>query len=65
MARKLKLIIDLNVVLDVLQEREPFYAASASLLATVETGKVEGYLPAHSVATLFYLIQKRVVLQVK
>lgn len=58
MASKLKVIIDLNVVLDVLQEREPFYEASASLLAAVETGKVEGYLAAHSVTTLFYLIQK-------
>jgi predicted nucleic acid-binding protein len=58
MASKPKVIIDLNVVLDVLQEREPFYEASASLLAAVETGKVEGYLAAHSVTTLFYLIQK-------
>ena len=58
MANKLKVIIDLNVVLDVLQEKEPFYEASASLLAAVETGKVEGYLAAHSVTTLFYLIQK-------
>jgi len=58
MASKLKVIIDLNVVLDVLQEREPFYETSASLLAAVETGKVEGYLAAHSVTTLFYLIQK-------
>ena len=58
MANKLKVIIDLNVVLDVLQEREPFYETSVSLLAAVETGKVEGYLAAHSVTTLFYLIQK-------
>jgi len=58
MASKLKVIIGLNVVLDVLQEREPFYEASASLLAAVETGKIEGYLAAHSVTTLFYLIQK-------
>jgi len=58
MASKLKVIIGLNVVLDVLQEMEPFYEASASLLAAVETGKIEGYLAAHSVTTLFYLIQK-------
>lgn len=57
-SNKLKVVIDLNVVLDVLQEREPFYEASASLLAAVETGKVEGYLAGHSVTTLFYLIQK-------
>ena len=58
MARKPKVMIDLNVVLDVLQEREPFYKASAALLAAVETGIIEGYLAAHSLTTLFYLIQK-------
>ena len=58
MARKPKVMIDLNVILDVLQEREPFYEASAGLLAAVETGMIEGYLAAHSLITLFYLIQK-------
>lgn len=58
MARKPKVMIDLNVVLDVLQEREPFYKASAALLAAVETGIIEGYLAAHSLTTLFYLIQE-------
>ena len=58
MASKSKVMLDLNVVLDVLQKREPFYEMSAAMLAAVETGKVEGYLAAHSVTTLFYLIQK-------
>ena len=58
MAGKPKVMIDLNVVLDVLQEREPFYEATAALLAAVETGMIEGYLAAHSLTTLFYLIQK-------
>ena len=51
-------LIDLNVLLDVLQKREPFYATSAGLLAAVEMGRVQGYLAAHSLTTLFYLIQK-------
>ena len=58
MARKPSILIDLNVLLDVLQRREPFYKASAELLAEVETGRVEGFIAAHSVTTLFYLIQK-------
>jgi predicted nucleic acid-binding protein len=58
MANKLKVLFDLNVILDVLQERQPFFSTSASLLACVETGTIEGYLAAHSIATLFYLIQK-------
>jgi hypothetical protein len=43
---------------DVLQKREPFYGASASLLAAVETGRVQGYVATHSLTTLFYLVQK-------
>lgn len=58
MANKQKVMIDLNVILDVLQKREPFYDTSAALLAATETGRVEGYIAAHSVTTLFYLIQK-------
>ena len=58
MANKLRVLIDLNVVLDVLQRREPFYIASAQLLALAETGQIEGLLAAHSVTTLFYLVSK-------
>lgn len=58
MVNKPAVLIDLNILLDVLQKREPFYIASAGLLAAVETGNVQGYLAAHSITTLFYLIQK-------
>lgn len=58
MAGEPSILIDLNVLLDVLQKREPFFEASARLLAAVETGQVQGYVAAHSITTLFYLIQK-------
>jgi predicted nucleic acid-binding protein len=50
--------IDINILLDVLQKREPFYEISAHLLASVETGRVKGYVAAHTITTLFYLIKK-------
>ena len=55
---KLNVVFDLNILLDVLQAREPFYEFSARLLAVAETGKIQGWLAAHSVTTLFYLIAK-------
>jgi len=58
MTSKPTVLIDLNILLDVLQKQEPFYETSAGLLAAVETGRVHGYLAAHSFTTLFYLIQK-------
>ncbi len=58
MGNKPTLLIDLNIILDVLQKREPFYESSASLLAALETGRVRGFVDAHRITTLFYLIQK-------
>jgi predicted nucleic acid-binding protein len=58
MAQKIKALFDLNIILDVLQEREPFYETSAQLLAHAETGKILGFIAPHSLTTLFYLIQK-------
>jgi predicted nucleic acid-binding protein len=58
MAQKIKVLFDLNIILDVLQEREPFYEMSAQLLAYAETGKIQGFVAPHSLTTLFYLIQK-------
>jgi predicted nucleic acid-binding protein len=58
MADKPKVMIDLNIMLDVVQKRDPFYKTSAALLAAAETGRIQGYLAAHTVTTLFYLLQK-------
>ena len=58
MPAKPVVLIDINVLLDVLQMRKPFYEHSAQLLALAETGQVKAYLSSHSVTTLFYLIRK-------
>ena len=58
MADNPTVLIDINILLDVLQMREPFFEASARILALVEAGRIKGYIAAHSVTTLFYLIQK-------
>lgn len=55
---KLDVLFDLNIVLDVLQHRDKFYELSARLLAHAETGDIQGWLSAHSLTTLFYLIAK-------
>jgi predicted nucleic acid-binding protein len=58
MANKPIVLIDLNILLDVLQKRELVYETSASLLAAAELGRVQGFVAAHTITTLFYLIQK-------
>ena len=58
MGGEVRVLFDLNILLDVLQERQPFYKVSASLLAYAETGRIKGWIAAHSVTTLYYLIAK-------
>ena len=55
MPHHLKILIDLNVIIDVLQKRTFFYEDSARVLAAAEQGVVDGWVAAHSLTTLFYL----------
>ena len=59
MGNGLKVLIDLNVILDVLQRRAPFYETSSQVLAGAETELFEGWVAAHSLTTLFYILSKR------
>jgi predicted nucleic acid-binding protein len=58
MADPCRALLDVNVILDVLQRRRPFYADSAAVLAAAETGRIAGLVAAHSVTTLFYLLAR-------
>ncbi len=58
MGERPSVFVDINVILDVLQKREPFYGASAGLLAALERGAADGYVTADSITTLFYLLEK-------
>lgn len=54
----MKYFLDMNVLLDALLERAPFEEAAAELWAAVESRLVEGFVAAHAVTTIFYLIRK-------
>jgi predicted nucleic acid-binding protein len=58
MPDKPTVLVDINILLDVLQKREPFFETSARLLSLIENGKLKGFIGSHSVTTLFYLIKK-------
>lgn len=52
----MKALFDLNVVLDVVQKREPHYAASAAAIASIVERRATGLLSAHAVTTLHYVV---------
>jgi len=53
-----KVMLDLNVLLDVVQRREPFYAASATVLSQAVEGPGVSCLPGHALTTLHYIVAK-------
>ena len=54
----MKLLLDLNVLLDVVQRRQPFYFASATVLSKVIDDEHSGCLPGHAVTTLHYIVER-------
>lgn len=53
----MRLMLDLNVLLDVVQKRQKHYFASAQVLNHSLT-QGNGYIPAHAITTLHYLVNK-------
>jgi len=53
-----KVLLDLNVLLDVIQEREPHYSASAEILSRIAWGEIEGVVAGHALTTIHYVATK-------
>ena len=53
-----KVLVDINVILDVLLDRRPHAAASVAVWAAIEAGRAQGLLAAHAVTTIYYLIRQ-------
>lgn len=51
-------LVDADVVLDVLADREPWVEHSARVLELAEEGVVDAFVAAHTVTTLHYLLRK-------
>jgi predicted nucleic acid-binding protein len=51
-------LVDTNVWLDILQDREPHYVSSARTVSVLERPEYEAHLGATTLTTLFYLQQR-------
>lgn len=54
----MKLLLDINVVLDVILAREPWAREAAQLLGAVEMNRVEGFVAGHTLTTVHYVVRK-------
>ncbi len=55
----MRVLIDTNVVLDFLQEREPFAENAAKLFERVDTGEIEGFIAATTITNIYYIVRSR------
>ena len=51
-------LCDINFILDIFLEREPFYEPAARIFAMLEAKHLKGYLCANGFPTLFYILAK-------
>ena len=56
--KNMRLLIDGNIVLDVLEKREPHFADSSKIWKLCETEQEEGYISALTFANLVYVMRK-------
>ena len=56
--RAMRLMIDTNIILDVLLEREPFYEPSKKTLSRCENREIHGFISASAATDIFYLVKK-------
>lgn len=55
-----RVLYDCDVILDVLLAREPFYQASLQALDAAGLDTAEGWISAHAVTNLFYILRKQI-----
>ena len=53
-----RLLLDINVVLDILLDRQPHAAASGAIWVKIEKGEASEFVPAHGLTTIYYLVER-------
>lgn len=54
----MRLLLDINVVLDVPLRRTPWVDEAALLLSAIEAGRADGYVAAHTITTYRYVVAR-------
>ena len=54
----MKLLLDINVLLDVLLQRNPWAESAAHLLTRIERGEANGFVAGHTLTTVHYVVAR-------
>lgn len=55
----MKVLVDINILLDVFQKREPFYEESSKVITELFRLDFPIVTPGHSVTTIYYIVAKQ------
>lgn len=54
----MKVLVDTNIILDVLLDRESFVEEAIHIFELTETGLIEGFIAATTITNIFYILRK-------
>ena len=54
----MKVFIDTNIVLDFLQDRQPFVEDAVRLFERVDNGEIEGFIAATTITNIYYIVRR-------
>ena len=54
----MKILIDTNVLIDYLSGRKPYFAYADEIIKLCRDSKITGYMAAHSVPNIFFILRK-------
>ena len=55
----MKVLIDTNIMLDGILEREPFVSDALALFEAIELERVQGFVTATTLTNIFYIVRKQ------
>jgi predicted nucleic acid-binding protein len=55
----MRVLVDTNIVLDALLEREPFFGDARALMEAIDSGQIVGYVTATTITHIFYIVRRQ------
>ena len=59
----MKILIDTNILIDYILERQPFTASAEKIIVLCKDKKIDGCIAAHSIMKIFYILRKEMTIE--
>lgn len=54
----MKVLLDTNIILDVILQRQPYFTSAVEILKLSDLGKMESVITSNSITDIFYVLRK-------